>query len=40
MRDLPALLNAAAKAADMGRNLQSSSLGVDQLLVALEEYDE
>ena len=40
MRDLPALLNAANKAADIGRNLQSSSLGVDQLLTALEEYED
>jgi len=34
------LLNAANKAAEVGRNLQSSSLGVDQLLTALEEFDE
>jgi hypothetical protein len=40
VRDLPAMLNAANKAAEIGRNLQSSSLGVDQLLTALEEYDE
>jgi hypothetical protein len=40
IRDLPAVLNAANKAAEVGRNLQSSSLGVDQLLTALEEYDE
>lgn len=40
VRDLPAMLNAANKAAEIGRNLQSSSLGVDQLLTALEEYEE
>ena len=40
IRDLPVLLNAANKAAEVGRNLQSSSLGVDQLLTALEEFDE
>jgi hypothetical protein len=40
MRDVPSILSAANKAAEIGRNLQSSSLGVDQLLVALEEYDE
>lgn len=40
VRDIPAILNAAAKAAEMGRNLQSSALGVDQLLTALEEYEE
>lgn len=40
IRDLPAVLNAANKAAEVGRNLQSSSLGVDQLLTALEESEE
>ena len=40
IRDLPAVLNAANKAAEVGRNLQSSSLGVDQLLTALEEVDD
>ena len=40
VRDIPAILNAAAKAAEMGRNLQSSALGVDQLLTALEEYED
>jgi hypothetical protein len=40
IRDLPAVLNAANKAAEVGRNLQSSSLGVDQLLTALEESDD
>jgi len=40
VRDLPMLLNAANKAAEVGRNLQSSALGVDQLLTALEEVDD
>ena len=40
IRDLPAVLNAANKAAEVGRNLQSSSLGVDQLLTALEEVED
>ena len=39
LRDLPALLNSAAKIADVGKNLQSGALGVEQLLVALEEAD-
>ncbi len=39
IRDLPAVLNAANKAAEVGRNLQSSALGVDQLLTALEECE-
>lgn len=38
-RDLPGMLNVAAKLADVGKNLQSSSLGVDNLLVALEEAE-
>lgn len=38
-RDLPSMLNVAAKLADVGKNLQSSSLGVDNLLAALEEAD-
>lgn len=38
-RDLPGMLNVAAKLADVGRNLQSSSLGVDNLLAALEEAE-
>jgi hypothetical protein len=38
-RDLPGMLNVAAKLADVGKNLQSSSLGVDNLLAALEEAD-
>lgn len=40
IRDLPAILNAANKAAEVGRNLQAGALGVDQLLTALEEFDE
>ena len=40
VRDIPAILNAANKAAEVGRNLQSSALGVDQLLTALEEYED
>lgn len=36
-RDIPAMLNAAAKLADIGKQLQSTALGVDQLLVALED---
>lgn len=39
-RDLPGMLNVAAKLADVGKNLQSASLGVDNLLVALEEAEE
>ena len=39
-RDLPGMLNVAAKLADVGKNLQSTALGVDNLLVALEEADE
>ena len=39
MRDLPSLLNSAAKIAEVGKNLQSGALGVEQLLVALEEAD-
>ena len=40
VRDLPSMLNVAAKLADVGKNLQSTALGVDNLLVALEESDE
>lgn len=40
VRDIPGILNAANKAAEVGRNLQSSALGVDQLLTALEEYED
>lgn len=40
LRDIPGILSAASKAAELGRNLQASSLGVDQLLAALEEMDE
>ena len=38
-RDLPGMLNVAAKLADVGKNLQSTALGVDNLLVALEEAE-
>ena len=38
-KELPAMLNAASKLAEVGRNLQSSALGVDQLLSAIEEVD-
>lgn len=37
VRDLPSILNTAAKLAEVGKNLQGSALGVDQLLSALEE---
>jgi hypothetical protein len=37
VRDLPGILNTAAKLAEVGKNLQGSALGVDQLLAALEE---
>lgn len=39
-RDLPGMLNVAAKLADVGKNLQSTSLGVDNLLAAIEEAEE
>lgn len=39
IRDLPGILNSAAKIAEVGKNLQSGALGVEQLLVALEEAD-
>lgn len=39
IRDLPSILNSAAKIAEVGKNLQSGALGVEQLLVALEEAD-
>lgn len=38
-RDLPGMLNVAAKLADVGKNLQSSALGVDNLLAALDEAE-
>jgi len=38
-RDLPGMLNVAAKLADVGKNLQSTSLGVDNLLAAIEEAE-
>lgn len=37
VRDLPGMLNTAAKLAEVGKNLQGNALGVDQLLAALEE---
>lgn len=37
VRDLPSILNTAAKLAEVGKNLQGNALGVDQLLAALEE---
>jgi hypothetical protein len=40
LRDVPGIIAAASKAADLGKNLQASSLGVDQLLAALEEVEE
>jgi hypothetical protein len=40
IREIPGIIAAASKAADLGRNLQASSLGVDQLLVALEEMED
>ena len=39
IRDIPGILNTAAKIAEVGKNLQSGALGVEQLLVALEEAD-
>lgn len=39
IRDMPSLLNTAAKLAEVGKNLQSSALGVDQLLSAIEEAE-
>jgi hypothetical protein len=39
IRDLPSILNSAAKVAEVGKSLQSGALGVEQLLVALEEAD-
>jgi hypothetical protein len=39
IRDIPSILNSAAKIAEVGKNLQSGALGVEQLLVALEEAD-
>lgn len=38
-RDLPSLLNAASKLAEVGKNLQGGALGVDQLLAAIEESE-
>lgn len=39
VRDLPSMLNAASKLAEVGKNLQSNALGVDQLLAAIEESE-
>jgi len=39
VRDLPSILNTAAKLAEVGKNLQSSSLGVESLLSAIEDSD-
>lgn len=39
MRDIPSILNSAAKIAEVGKSLQAGALGVEQLLVALEEAD-
>jgi len=40
IKDLPSMLQAAAKLADVGKNLQSSALGVDNLLAAIEESED
>jgi len=40
IRDLPTMLNTAAKLAEVGKTLQSSALGVDNLLAAIEEADQ
>jgi hypothetical protein len=39
VRDMPSMLNAASKLAEVGKNLQGGALGVDQLLAAIEESD-
>lgn len=39
IRELPSLLNTASKLAEVGKNLQGSALGVDQLLAAIEEAE-
>lgn len=39
VRDLPSMLNAASKLAEVGKNLQGNALGVDQLLAAIEEAE-
>jgi hypothetical protein len=39
MRDVPGILNTAAKLAEVGKNLQGTALGVDQLLSAIEESE-
>lgn len=39
IRDVPGLINSAAKIAEIGKNLSGTALGVDELLAALEEAD-
>lgn len=39
VRDIPSMLNSAAKLAEVGKNLQSSALGVENLLAAIEEAE-
>lgn len=39
IRDIPSILNSAAKISEVAKNLQSNALGVEQLLIALEECD-
>lgn len=39
IRDIPGLINSAAKIAEIGKNLSGTALGVDELLTALEEAD-
>lgn len=39
IRELPSILTTAAKLATVGKELQSASLGVEQLLTAIEEVD-
>jgi hypothetical protein len=39
VRDMPSMLNAASKLAEVGKNLQGNALGVDQLLAAIEEAE-
>lgn len=40
IRDMPAMLNTAAKLAEVGKTLQSSALGVDNLLSAIEDSEQ
>lgn len=39
IRDVPGILNTAAKLAEVGKNLQGTALGVDQLLSAIEDSE-